>query len=252
MHQTCARAWERLPQQLGAALEGVRVLRVRLVEAVRVPLEGLRAGIGPGGRRGGAAGAGAGGRAVAQQAGPERLRQVGERTGLGGRLDLLVPVHLRELDREGERAALDAAHRLSVTLRDLDLEVAGDAADRVVLLRHVDVEGGVLDDLGDLVELALPERPRRLAGGTPDRPAGALHETVEVLDHPGDVELPRLVRGVRAGHVLAALVVGALEPAAGIEAEALQRAPTAPSLGRDRAVGLLDLGLWLLVVDVLE
>src|SRR2546423_15066342 len=59
------------------------------------------------------------------------------------------------------------------------------------------------------------------------------------------------MRRVGAGHGRVALVLGALEPAAGVETERPQRALAMAARG-DGAVGLVDLGARLLVVDVLE
>ena len=112
-------------QQLGAELEGLGVLRARLVEAVRVLMEVLGLGgravvRGRRGRRGPVRPPSPG--RVAASA--ERLVRSESGRGIRGRLDLLLAVHVRELDLELDRAGLNAAQRLAALLGHLELDLA--------------------------------------------------------------------------------------------------------------------------------
>jgi hypothetical protein len=114
------------------------------------------------------------------------------------------------------------------------------------------VEGRVAHHLADLADVGRAERlRRRLPGGAAERRTGLAHERVQVAHHRLDIELAGHVAGLDSGDVLVALVLGLLQPAAGIEPERAQRAALALVLGQ-RAVGLGHLGLRLLVIDVLE
>ena len=122
------------------------------------------------------------------QPAPRRVTSVSSESGrgVGRRLDLLVAVHVRELDRELDRAPDSIPPRSpGALLGHVELDPARHAPDDVVLLAHVDVEasGRARPRATLRMSSSLSGFGRRLARGAAQRRAGAGARTLLRFAH---------------------------------------------------------------------